>query len=68
MTQKYRTMKTRINKIPLYSGIRKDAGSPPLAGENPGDFILKWYQQKWCKEHGSQIEIVLADTTRDCII
>jgi hypothetical protein len=28
----------------------------------------KWYQQKWCAEHGGQSEVVLADKTRcDCL-
>ncbi len=29
----------------------------------------KWYQQKWCKEHGGKAEVRLPDGTRcDCII
>jgi hypothetical protein len=28
----------------------------------------KWYQQKWCKAHRGQIEVVLPDGTRcDCV-
>ena len=28
----------------------------------------KWYQEKWCREQGGQIEVVLADGTRcDCV-
>jgi hypothetical protein len=32
--------------------------------ENPE----KWYQERWCREHGGQIEVVLPDKTRcDCV-
>jgi hypothetical protein len=28
----------------------------------------KWYQERWCREQGGQIEVVLADKTRcDCV-
>jgi len=28
----------------------------------------KWYQNKWCAEHGGQIEVILPDRTRcDCV-
>jgi hypothetical protein len=28
----------------------------------------KWYQEKWCREQGGQIEVVLPDKTRcDCV-
>jgi hypothetical protein len=28
----------------------------------------KWYQERWCREQGGQIEVVLADRTRcDCV-
>ncbi|MBI4621060.1 MAG: hypothetical protein HY739_13015 [Desulfobacterales bacterium] len=28
----------------------------------------KWYQNKWCDEHGGQAEVVLSDRTRcDCL-
>jgi len=27
----------------------------------------KWYQERWCNDHGGQMEVVLADQTRcDC--
>ncbi len=29
----------------------------------------KWYQERWCREQGGQIEVVLPDKTRcDCLI
>jgi hypothetical protein len=29
----------------------------------------KWYQERWCREQGGQIEVVLPDRTRcDCLI
>jgi hypothetical protein len=28
----------------------------------------KWYQERWCREQGGQIEVVLPDKTRcDCV-
>jgi len=28
----------------------------------------KWYQERWCREQGGQIEVVLPDRTRcDCV-
>ena len=28
----------------------------------------KWYQHKWCSEHGGQVEVILPDKTRcDCL-
>jgi hypothetical protein len=28
----------------------------------------KWYQERWCREQGGQIEVVLSDQTRcDCV-
>jgi hypothetical protein len=28
----------------------------------------KWYQEKWCRQQGGQIEVVLPDKTRcDCV-
>lgn len=28
----------------------------------------RWYQERWCKTHGGQIEVVMADKTRcDCL-
>ena len=28
----------------------------------------KWYQERWCREQGGQIEVVLSDKTRcDCV-
>ncbi len=24
----------------------------------------KWYQERWCREHGGQVEVVLPDKTR----
>ena len=28
----------------------------------------RWYQEKWCTEHGGQVEVILLDRTRcDCL-
>jgi hypothetical protein len=32
------------------------------------NFTEKWYQERWCREHGGQVEVVLPDQTRrDCV-
>lgn len=45
-----------------------------IVGLSPGIALAKrahpekWYQEKWCKEHAGQVEIVLPDGTRcDCL-
>jgi hypothetical protein len=30
--------------------------------------LEKWYQEKWCKEHGGEVEVIMPDKTRcDCL-
>ena len=53
---------------------RKDKGSGlhfSLSVNNEDltlNFTEKWYQERWCRERGGQVEVVLPDNTRcDCV-